>query len=115
MTTKYCRVFCHCVKCDRTADEIVEPQTPAIWPQPTPWAIECPEHGLVYLSNHEYNRQLNLPLMRWTCPHIGCAYDVSFSISTLEAAESELPSSDMHAVNAKVLFGELPDEEGQVT
>ena len=25
----------------------------------TPWAIDCYKCGLVYLSNHEYNRQMN--------------------------------------------------------
>lgn len=34
---------------------------------PTPWAIICPEHGLVYLTNDEYRVQLDRPNVGWEC------------------------------------------------
>ncbi len=35
----------------------------------TPWALDCPLHGLVHLTNHEYNRQTTQGAgSSWTCP-----------------------------------------------
>jgi hypothetical protein len=36
--------------------------------RPTPFAVRCPEHGLVYLSQAEYNHQMNRPDALWRCP-----------------------------------------------
>lgn len=33
----------------------------------TPWAIICPVHGQVFLSEKEYLRQLSKPDAKWTC------------------------------------------------
>lgn len=35
---------------------------------PTPYAVECPEHGKVYLSGDNYMRQLQRPDDKWRCP-----------------------------------------------
>ncbi len=37
----------------------------------TPWAVDCPRHGLIHLNNHEYNRQTSTPKREWTCPLCG--------------------------------------------
>lgn len=35
--------------------------------QPTPWAVHCPKHGLVYLTREEYDRQMQKSDYRWEC------------------------------------------------
>lgn len=37
----------------------------------TPWAVHCPTDGLVYLSNHGYNIQMNRADAVWMCPMCG--------------------------------------------
>jgi hypothetical protein len=34
---------------------------------PTPWAVICPQHGRVYLTNDEYRVQLDRPNAGWEC------------------------------------------------
>ena len=34
----------------------------------TPYAVHCPKHGKVYLTQGEYGRQLSKPDSGWTCP-----------------------------------------------
>lgn len=34
----------------------------------TPWAVHCKQHGLVYLTEEEYSRQLMMPDYTWVCP-----------------------------------------------
>jgi len=34
----------------------------------TPYAITCEEHGFVYLTKQEYDRQLSRPDDLWRCP-----------------------------------------------
>lgn len=36
--------------------------------KPTPYLVECPSHGRVYLTVSEYTRQLSLGDEPWTCP-----------------------------------------------
>lgn len=43
---------------------------------PTRWAVLCPKHGRVYLSEAEYERQLALVATRWTCPQACSPLDV---------------------------------------
>lgn len=35
---------------------------------PTPWAVTCPEHGRVYLTEAEYRAQLGRVGAPWRCP-----------------------------------------------
>lgn len=35
---------------------------------PTPWAVICPHHGRVYLTEEEYRAQLDRPDEEWVCP-----------------------------------------------
>ena len=46
---------------------ITQPQPP-VWNNPTPWAILCRRHGRVFLSSHEYRRQLAAADSKWLCP-----------------------------------------------
>jgi len=40
--------------------------------EPTPYAVRCPaERALVYLTEEEYNRQMNQPDALWRCPRCG--------------------------------------------
>jgi len=39
--------------------------------EPTPWAVLCRKHGQQFLSAAEYDRQMNRPDARWTCPCCG--------------------------------------------
>ena len=36
--------------------------------RPTPWAVRCPQHGLVFLDGPEYDRQMRKPDSTWHCP-----------------------------------------------
>ena len=44
---------------------------------PTPYLIVCPTHGAVYLTQHEYNRQMSRPGAVWKCPECNddCVWD----------------------------------------
>lgn len=35
---------------------------------PTPYAVHCPKHGKVYLTEQEYNYQMRRPDILWMCP-----------------------------------------------
>lgn len=35
---------------------------------PTPWAVLCPEHGRVYISEENYQSQMDCPNTTWRCP-----------------------------------------------
>jgi hypothetical protein len=37
---------------------------------PTPWAVICPQHGRVYLTNDEYRVQLDRPNAGWECTEV---------------------------------------------
>jgi hypothetical protein len=37
---------------------------------PTPWAVVCPVHHCVYLTESEYFRQLDRADDAWTCPRV---------------------------------------------
>ena len=39
--------------------------------KPTPYAVQCPEHGQVFMDHDEYMRQLCRPDSRWECPRCG--------------------------------------------
>lgn len=41
---------------------------PEIQITPTPYAVHCRLHGLVYLSQAEYDRQMDDPNSLWKCP-----------------------------------------------
>lgn len=34
----------------------------------TPWAVHCLNHGKVFLTNHDYNQQMNNANRLWRCP-----------------------------------------------
>ena len=36
---------------------------------PTPYAVRCPLHGLIYLTYEEYCRQMDQLGQVWKCPH----------------------------------------------
>lgn len=45
----------------------------------TPYAVVCPDHGQVFLTESEYNRQMGNPDRFWACPHAGPrCYPVAF-------------------------------------
>ena len=64
---------CSCFDCvpDRGRVTSLTPfeTPPTVWPTRTPWAVICHRHGRVYLSSHEYRRQLCHADARWICPH----------------------------------------------
>ena len=37
----------------------------------TPWAVICPDHGQVFLTDAEYDAQMDKPDSLWTCPLCG--------------------------------------------
>ena len=41
---------------------------PGVSKEQTPWAISCPVHGTVYLTEEEYKRQESQGLQQWICP-----------------------------------------------
>ena len=45
-------------------------ETPSHRPT-TPWAVECPQHGLVCLTSAEYAQQLGNEDALWVCPVCG--------------------------------------------
>lgn len=65
--TEYDFTRCHCKACSfGHMDE--PPQTEAVSKRPTPWAVICARHQTVYLTSHEYNRQMDNPSGLWECP-----------------------------------------------
>jgi hypothetical protein len=59
----------------------------------TPWAVFCPEHGRVFLTEQEYWAQWSKPDARWACPMecgppaVGiCGEDSEWDDATYEAA-----------------------------
>jgi hypothetical protein len=34
----------------------------------TPYAVDCPTHGTVYMTEDFYQKQLHLPNNKWICP-----------------------------------------------
>lgn len=38
----------------------------------TPYAVGCPLHGKVFLTQEEYDRQMGNADNRWVCPHSMC-------------------------------------------
>ena len=61
--------------------------------QPTPYAVFCPEHGRVYLTEAEYDAQMDRPDSGWMCPeecgppNVGiCGAISEFDDATYEAA-----------------------------
>lgn len=49
------------------------PPRPRESSEPTGFAVICPEHGRVFLSEEEYDRQLSRPDSTWKCPRCGKA------------------------------------------
>jgi hypothetical protein len=45
--------------------------TPSEERKPGPYAVSCREHGLVYLTEAEYDAQMDDPDEEWRCPHCG--------------------------------------------
>lgn len=45
--------------------------TEAISDKQTPWAVECPVHGQVFLTEGGYQRQMDFPDSSWICPICG--------------------------------------------
>jgi hypothetical protein len=37
----------------------------------TPYAVLCDDHGQQFLTEHQYNLQINRPDARWRCPRCG--------------------------------------------
>lgn len=65
---------CVCFECVGAHSLELPPLVP-ISNRPTPWAVRCPEHGQVYLTSHEYRRQLARADVRWWCPICGLVCD----------------------------------------
>ena len=55
-------------------------------PTPTPYAVNCKEHGLVYLTEAEYDRQMMLPDSLWQCPRAGCSHFATWDDENYEQA-----------------------------
>ena len=57
---------------------------------PTPYAVQCPTHGMVYLTEEEYDRQLCKSANRWECPRMEtdppgyCGLPVEFNDAIIE-------------------------------
>ena len=45
--------------------------TEAISDEQTPWAVECPTHGQVFMTEVGYERQMDCPDAGWICPICG--------------------------------------------
>lgn len=53
----------------------------------TPWAVICRMHGRVYLTNMQYNNQLDRPDSLWMCPI--CGESASFDDANYEEQSGE--------------------------
>lgn len=61
---------------------------------PTPYAVTCRDHGLVYMCYEFYMDQLNSPNSRWLCPV--CFNEASWSDANYdEYLEREMAELDM--------------------
>lgn len=66
MNIKYCK----CKECGGN-EKITYPLPVDFSNVATPWAVNCDYHGLVFLSNHGYNQQMNRANNTWRCPMCG--------------------------------------------
>lgn len=78
--------YCDCPECGGTNLGRIE-RVP-VSNTPTPWAVVCREHGKVFLTNHEYNRQMNRPNSLWQCPM--CLDSAAWDDDTYEAWLDEM-------------------------
>jgi len=62
---------CGCPDCDGMDTPTGASSQPDVSREPTPYAIHCPKHGKVYLSHHNYNRQMWQMDSLWRCPLCG--------------------------------------------
>jgi hypothetical protein len=62
--------YCKCEECGGS-ERITYPLPVDFSNVDTPWAVNCPHHGLVFLSNHGYNKQMNHSNHTWRCPMCG--------------------------------------------
>lgn len=63
-------------------------------PTPTAYAVNCDQHGKVFLTAEEYDRQMSKPDSLWICPR--CRMPASFDDATYEAS-FEGPDEDAPA------------------
>jgi hypothetical protein len=62
--------------------------------EPTPWAVTCREHGLVYMVRELYMDQLFAVNSKWVCPI--CFREASWSDENYDAhCEREMAERDM--------------------
>lgn len=69
------------------ADQAAEPEPTGprgASAEPTPYAVKCREHGIVYLTEREYYVQLCAADSLWLCPH--CGESAAFQDDIFEAA-----------------------------
>lgn len=52
----------------------------------TPWAVNCPSHGKVFLTEAEYDQQMARPDATWRCP---CGQEAKFDDENFDAHEPE--------------------------
>lgn len=69
---------CPCADCEGVPSNL--PPQKSISKHPTPYAIICSIHKQVFLSSHEYNRQMRSANSLWVCPlcpefQIGTQFD----------------------------------------
>ena len=91
--TKFDMTPCPCPACSDNGSrlQIVQgPPQPDISEVPTPWAVICCDHGRVFLSYHEYVRQMNRPDSVWICP--ACGDSAGFDDETFETAMATVSS-----------------------
>lgn len=70
---------------------------------PTPWAVNCRQHGLVYLTEAEYIRQMEDSDSLWKCPDChepaewdDATYEAAMTPEAMEAAwPAEEPDDDL--------------------
>ncbi len=70
MTDVYDFSRCPCSVCTEGFED-GEPQKALSSEVPTPWAVICPKHGMVFYTSHEYNRQMMAADCVWSCPKCG--------------------------------------------
>lgn len=63
---------CPCPDCQNMDAPNGSSPQPAISHLRTPWAVFCIAHGQVFLTHHEYNRQMNHANAFWECPYAEC-------------------------------------------
>ena len=85
---------CQCDQCSDSGINFEEQQF-AVSLKPTPYAVRCYIHGRVFLSHHEYNRQMNYANAGWVCPlcpewQIGTSFDDDIHERAMELEEDRL-------------------------